>query len=165
MEARDVAGYIIDRFKAIDEELSNLKLQKLLYFAFRNYYKESKEVGKALFKDRFEAWDYGPVIRDIYLDYQKFGARNIEKKLPHKTIQMDKKGMVKFVDIYPNTDNIENNKVAKRVIDDVIMKYMKTDVWDLVNESHEDLSWKKAYVKYCKNIIDNKLIFESSLER
>ena len=72
MTAREVAAYFIRKSGAMgdgNEELSgnndltNLKLQKLLYFAQA---KHLKVAGEPLFSDDIEAWKYGPVVRDVY---------------------------------------------------------------------------------------------------
>jgi len=51
------------------EGITNLKLQKVLYFAQAYYL---SKVGKPLFSDNIEAWEYGPVVPNIY---HKFKAR------------------------------------------------------------------------------------------
>lgn len=46
--------------------ISNLKLQKLLYFSWLEYYRRN---GTPLFEEEFEAWKYGPVVPSVYYDY------------------------------------------------------------------------------------------------
>ena len=45
------------------EDLTNLKMQKLLYFAQGRYL---AQYGTPLFSDRIEAWQHGPVVPDVY---------------------------------------------------------------------------------------------------
>jgi uncharacterized phage-associated protein len=45
------------------EGITNLKLQKMLYFAQAYYL---SKIGKPLFSDDIEAWAYGPVVPDVY---------------------------------------------------------------------------------------------------
>lgn len=57
--ARDVAAYIA----GLGERVSKMKLQKLLYYA------QAWSLvwdGAALFADRIEAWDDGPVVRALW---------------------------------------------------------------------------------------------------
>ena len=55
--------------------LSNLKLQKLLYFLQMYHYEQH---GQLFFKDDvFEAWRYGPVIPKVYNEFKSFGANDI----------------------------------------------------------------------------------------
>lgn len=47
--------------------LTNLKLQKVLYYTWRDYYEKT---GKRLFDDdQFQAWMYGPVVPSVYYEY------------------------------------------------------------------------------------------------
>jgi uncharacterized phage-associated protein len=59
--------------------LTNLKLQKLLYILYAKYY---FDVGGSLFSDRFEAWQYGPVLTDIYEIFKREEARQIVDMRP-----------------------------------------------------------------------------------
>lgn len=57
-----------------DDELSNLKLQKLLYYAQGHHL---ARCGGPLFTDRIEAWSHGPVVPNVYRAFKKFGASPI----------------------------------------------------------------------------------------
>jgi uncharacterized phage-associated protein len=50
--------------------ITNLKLQKLLYYAQAFYMVENN--GEPLFSDDIEAWKYGPVVRTVYDKYKIF---------------------------------------------------------------------------------------------
>lgn len=47
------------------EDLTNLKMQKLLYYAQGHYL---AKYGHPLFSDSIEAWQHGPVVPNIYRD-------------------------------------------------------------------------------------------------
>jgi uncharacterized phage-associated protein len=68
----DVARYFLS---LVDEEagdsLSNLKLQKLVYYAQGFHLALHDE---PLFRERIEAWAHGPVVPDLYHALKKFGA-------------------------------------------------------------------------------------------
>ena len=67
MLALDAAKYIINRCISFGHPISNLQLQKILYFCQLAHIKLS---GKLLFSDeQFEAWQFGPVVRSIYVKY------------------------------------------------------------------------------------------------
>ena len=51
-----------------EDYMTNLKLQKLVYFAQALSLVKNK---KALFEDEFEAWDLGPVIPSLYQKHKK----------------------------------------------------------------------------------------------
>jgi uncharacterized phage-associated protein len=67
-QALTIAKWFIAWAEAEDEELSNLKLQKLLYYAQGHYLAER---GAPLFADEIQAWAHGPVVPQIYHSYKR----------------------------------------------------------------------------------------------
>ena len=67
--AIDVARYIVTFFQEAGDPVSNLKLQKLLYYvqgwslALDN---------KPAFQDRLEAWVHGPVQSSVYGTFKSY---------------------------------------------------------------------------------------------
>lgn len=126
----DLVNHLLFKF----ETLSPLKLQKSLYFLFGFYsgsYQGNEEVGvkeetykypKYLFDANFEAWTYGPVIREVYFKNKKeeYSAKE-----------------------YVFSDN-DVDKEVKSFIDDVSSMIMKKSDFALVDRSHDDKVWKKA---------------------
>lgn len=65
----DVADYFLSLVKEEDGELmSNLKLQKLVYYA-QGYHLAIFD--KPLFTEPIEAWIYGPVVPELYHTYKQ----------------------------------------------------------------------------------------------
>lgn len=67
--AHDVAAYIVGWFRrrpTQENDLTHLKLQKLLYYC-QGYYLGWK--GVPLFPEHVEAWEHGPVVRSVYKAY------------------------------------------------------------------------------------------------
>lgn len=73
-QAIDIAKYIIGKCTADNQPISNLQLQKILYFLQRKYLKEQ---GRPLFSDEIQAWQFGPVVPEVYYQYCGFGSRTI----------------------------------------------------------------------------------------
>lgn len=70
--ALEVANYFVHISSQENEpDLTNLKLQKLLYFAQGKYL---AKFGKPLFDEEVEAWDYGPVVKSVYHQFKHCGA-------------------------------------------------------------------------------------------
>lgn len=76
--AENVAKYLIflasQAFVGDNKEregITNLKLQKVLYFAQAYYL---SKIGRPLFSDNIEAWEYGPVIPDVYHKFKSKGS-------------------------------------------------------------------------------------------
>ena len=81
-KAIDIADYFISLYKYDEEHPTNLKLNKLDYFA-QGY--ALARFGEPLFEETIEAWDYGPVVPSIYYafnKYEKLGIDKIEEELP-----------------------------------------------------------------------------------
>ena len=75
MKSIQVANAFILRHGS-DIDITNLVLNKLVYFA---QVESLRETGKPLFEDKIEAWSYGPVEKDVYYTFQKYGRNRISK--------------------------------------------------------------------------------------
>ena len=64
--------------KSFDENIpvSPMKLQKLIYFIYRNYLQNT---GSPLFTEEFQTWQYGPVLRSVYDEFKTFKAKPITR--------------------------------------------------------------------------------------
>ena len=72
--ALKIAEYIIERCNEKHKSVSNLKLQKILYFVQAQFI---VEFGTPCFDNIMQAWDYGPVVPDVYRKYRGYGNTNI----------------------------------------------------------------------------------------
>lgn len=60
--ALDVAKYIINKCTIEHDAISNLQLQKILYYIQKWFLQN----GLVAFDDDFEAWSFGPVVLSVY---------------------------------------------------------------------------------------------------
>jgi uncharacterized phage-associated protein len=67
--ALDVAKYMIAQSAKKQSPISNLKLQKLLYYC-QAWHLASER--KALFPDVIEAWVHGPVVPTVFQHYREY---------------------------------------------------------------------------------------------
>lgn len=75
MNANQISNYVISLTQNNPEEnLTNLKLQKILYY-LQGYYLAIYD--EPLFEDEIEAWKYGPVVNDVYHSYKVYGDNSI----------------------------------------------------------------------------------------
>lgn len=75
-KALDIAEKILAKGSSSDSEewISNLKLQKLLYYMQGFHLAVFEE---PLFNDEIEAWMYGPVVPEIYKHFQDYKNQGI----------------------------------------------------------------------------------------
>lgn len=68
MKAMDLAYYIVNRAIDFGNPVSNLKLQKIIYFVNLLHLKRTGDfLISDIEKNPFEAWQFGPVIENVYL--------------------------------------------------------------------------------------------------
>lgn len=73
-KALDIARYIIERCREKNRTVSNLKLQKILYFVQAEFLVTKNQ---PCFAETIEAWDFGPVVPEVYYEYRMYGSANI----------------------------------------------------------------------------------------
>ena len=73
---KSVCSYLIN--SSLDEgiPMSNISLQKILYFSQGLHLAETD--GIPLFDDKIYAWTYGPVVKSVYHEFKFFGNNNID---------------------------------------------------------------------------------------
>jgi uncharacterized phage-associated protein len=76
--AQTVAEYFIHLANVTGSYISNMKLQKLVYYA-QAWHLALKD--KPLFPEDFEAWIHGPVLPSLYHNYKQFGWKPIQKEV------------------------------------------------------------------------------------
>ncbi len=74
--AREIAEYFVWLANERGAEpVSNLKVQKLLYYA-QGY--ALGNLSRPLFSERVIAWNFGPVVEEVYEDFKRFGYGPID---------------------------------------------------------------------------------------
>lgn len=151
--ALDISRYAINYSNEKGYGISNLKLQKILYF-IQAFFLVKTPNNIPCFKEKIDAWDFGPVVPEVYQEYKQFGSTNI----PTITYYLD-------VD-YNNIWNSKRKKFDKKIIsaDDrkrvntVIDSFSEYSATDLVTLTHMQDPWKNAYVPNKNNEISNDAI-------
>lgn len=137
-----VGNEIIRRYNnGLCQELSPMKLQKLLYFIHGRYLAET---GRPLFMEDFKAWQYGPVLPSVYQEFSAYGANNIH------SYARDSLGVAYFL------KDCEENRVLKNIMETQLNKYKDYSAKELSAKTHEkDSPW---YSTICNATIDNEKI-------
>lgn len=149
--ALTIANYIVEYCNARRYSMSNLKLQKVLYFVQANFLVSTLN-HRPCFTNRIEAWDFGPVVPDVYHHYKMFGVGDIP-------IMSDD-----FLSRYFGGINEYITQSDKEMIDEVIEYTRDYTASDLVQLTHNQAPWKKAYDRYWDREIRNKELLEYFME-
>lgn len=121
--ARKVAKYFLSKVEEdVGDGISNLKLQKLVYYA-QAYHLAM--YGEPLFEEGVEAWEHGPVVPELYREYKTYGSGNIPTP----------------ADLDP-TDYDDQSRELMDEVHDVFGQY---SAWKLRNLTHAERPWSEAY--------------------
>lgn len=142
-DVKAISSYFIERSSELNEnDLTNLKLQKLLFYAQAESLKRG---GKTLFDDTIEAWSYGPVVKSVYHWLKGCGAYPITT-----------------FDIETDTSSLSDKE--KAALSEIWDNYSKYSAIFLVKKTHEDGSpWQKAFDRQMNNAIPIDSIKNASL--
>jgi len=119
LSCHDVAKY----FLALTDEdagdlISNLKLQKLVYYAQGFHLALFNE---PLFNEPIEAWTHGPVVPELYHEYKHLGSGSI-----------------------PSPEDIDFSIYTKDIrdlLDEVYSVFGQFSAWKLRNMTHQEPPW------------------------
>ncbi|HWD00162.1 MAG TPA: type II toxin-antitoxin system antitoxin SocA domain-containing protein [Candidatus Sulfopaludibacter sp.] len=124
MNVQNVADYFLT---LVDDEagdsLSNLKLQKLVYYA-QGFHLALAD--KPLFNEPIEAWEHGPVVPSLYRKFKQHGSAPIPR--PENGIDIDS---------YPAD--------VRDLLDEVYQVYGQYSAWKLRNMTHAEPPWIEAH--------------------
>ncbi|MFF7710228.1 type II toxin-antitoxin system antitoxin SocA domain-containing protein [Pseudomonas sp. NPDC007930] len=119
----DVAEYLL-MLEGEAGEMSNLKLQKLVYYAqgfslaLRN---------EALFEEPIEAWMHGPVVPSLYRNFRDYGANPIPPS--------------------PNFDPSVLSQAQRHLVEEVFSVYGQYSAWKLRQLTHQEDPWRNHYAE------------------
>ncbi|MDT1997221.1 DUF4065 domain-containing protein [Carnobacterium divergens] len=141
----------------LSKNLTPLKIQKSLYLLYAFYGATygsinsneetdmSMNYPKELVDVKFEAWQYGPVVREVYLKHKSGFYTDLE-------------------DTFQATSKEEVD--ALKFIDELFMQIDQISDFGLVDRTHQDASWKEAYKTGSRTApINNKKLVEEYLEK
>lgn len=112
----DIVNHIILRANKNGTPMTNLLLQKVLYYLNAEHLVRK---GTRLFSDTMEKWGYGPVIPVVYTEFKSKGAGLIEQP----------------IDILVNEENHRDTDF--KLLDDIYVRRFKNDVF-ISNVLEED---------------------------
>lgn len=134
-EPISVANFIIDYAQKTGKSVSNLQLQKIMYFiqgAFLNKY------DKELVNSSFSRWQYGPVLKEVYAIFRDNGSSPIEKLAITANI---KNGVLELGEPQKTTSESLGNDSVFNYLQEVTSRLLKISPWELVELSHRQDVW------------------------
>ena len=93
----DISSYIIEYSNEIGSPVSNLKLQKLLYYSQAAML---VELGQKCFDSKIMAWEFGPVVVEAYQHYKEYGRDVIPNQEDCKRMKLDGVGEYPYIERY-----------------------------------------------------------------
>ena len=129
--AKDIAKYIVNKCTEEGCPISNLQLQKILYYIQRQFLQINKEA----FEDDIEAWQFGPVVPSVYYMYCGFGANPIR---------------------WTYDEKFEFEDDDKFLVNAIIDQKRALNPWDMVRDTHGvNKAW---YIVYKNGMGDHSII-------
>ena len=114
----NIAAHIAqDYFSEYGQQIDEMKLHKLMYFAQRE---SIIQTGEPLFNATFYGWKYGPVLKEIRSAYKDGTFASI---IP-----------IKFI------------KDCSQILKKVLEEYAGKDSWSLSRLTHGEMSWKNSRI-------------------
>lgn len=146
--ATAVAKYVINRCNVRNSPITNLKLQKILYYIQGYFF---KYLGEAAFDDNIESWRYGPVVPSVYYEYCSYVSNEIQANY----------------DLDDDVQKISKNKNDCKIIDRVVDACETLSAVALVNKTHQEAPWANSHEDglYSATVISTESIrdfFENS---
>lgn len=139
-----LAEYIITKCVKEDMPISNLQLQKILYFIQYNFFKNFEAPA---FLNRIEAWQHGPVVPDVYNKFAFMAGNPIIRE-------------------YDISEKIFEYDLDKALVNKVTESCRKMRPWDLVELTHKEGSpWRQVFKDGQKNEIPLQIIAEYAKDR
>lgn len=134
-----INAFDISRYILMIQPMTPLKLQKVLYIVYERYFLET---GKKLFQEQFLAFEYGPVVEEVYEEYK--GRRDLLLVEDGKTVYsvFEKATTPITFKIFKEQDREYISRLIKKVVEE----YKNNTAWEMVEKTHENgTAWYTAY--------------------
>src|SRR5215831_13704170 len=74
-DVRGIANFVLDIADESSRGVSNLSINKIVYFLHAYFL---ARFGRPLVSAKIEAWDYGPVFRELFREFRSFADKPIK---------------------------------------------------------------------------------------
>lgn len=122
-KASDIAKYIVQISEKEGHPISNLQLQKILYYV-QGYF--LKQFNTCAFNEKIYNWPYGPVVQDAYFEYNIYGGQKID-----------------YIPDYEEPVSFDSRD-HKKCIEQVVKACLCISPGKLVEQTHQEDPWKNT---------------------
>ena len=150
----DVCRYIINYSNEKEYGISNLKLQKILYFVQAYYLCFSHSKGRC-FREDIVAWEIGSVVPKAYCEYSGYGCGNIPEIHSYFVYGTSLWNTVRVP--YSSEMIHKGDKAAIRSVIDKFADYSSVDLMQLTQDQSP---WMVAYQQGIGTVILDRCIRE-----
>lgn len=153
----DIANYIIVLANKNGKNITNLKLQKLLYYVNAKYLVDNN--GQYLMGEKFQRWTYGPVMRSVYENFREFGSRPIDSPMGQYVFDPQHP----FKATYEKYDENALPEQIKLTVKQVVDTLADRSAFELVRFTHNEELWIKYEEAINQRIVpayENKEIYD-----
>ena len=156
-DIRALANWVLDRAQLFGRPISNLSLNKILYFMYFHFLAEN---GQVLTAARIEAWEHGPVFREIYHEFKMNANAHIVARA--ETFDITTRTMKIACEPFADSD--------VEYMEDILNRYIQFDALQLRELSHEqggawDRVWNGEHKPNPGMVISNEIILLAARER
>ncbi|MDH4981590.1 type II toxin-antitoxin system antitoxin SocA domain-containing protein [Hyphomicrobium sp. D-2] len=95
-EARKICNLVLSKFDAVEFDLTNLRINKLLFFIHAESLRLRPE---GLIRNHFEAWQFGPVIRPVFDAFKAYKEAPIAAPAQFLDYATGQRGPIPFDDV------------------------------------------------------------------
>jgi len=137
-EVLDISRYIINKSISDKTPISNLKLQKLLFYVQAYFLVET---GSQLFSESLVSWKYGPVVIEAYDEFKSFGALEIVDPIEEYTeFEFSDDSFKLNIKTERFNENIIENNI-KECINEVVESYESYNAIQIMRKTHQEDPW------------------------
>lgn len=132
-----VANFIIQAGNELNKPVSNLQLQKIMYFIQGEFL---ARYNQPIINGQFSRWQYGPVLREVYSIFKYNGSSAIRNVaiISNDIFKMFDKKQAEIV----SEASFDNNVIFEQ-FNQIVHELLNREPWELVELSHEQEIWSK----------------------
>ncbi|MBQ3195938.1 MAG: DUF4065 domain-containing protein [Clostridia bacterium] len=121
MNAISLSNYVIIQFENKGVPITNLKLQKVIYYIQGYFY---RQFNRPAFLEEIYNWQYGPVVPEVYYEYNTNGSSALKPQLSCTDFSIE--------------------ECEKKLVYSIVEKCSDISTSNLVSMTHSENPWKNS---------------------